>query len=224
MLVPVIMFAGGLAIAFFTGRYLNYARYQYLRNHYVSLIMSLAAAIDSKDAYSLGHTERVSRLTMKVADELRKKGKYNINKRFKESLQLAALLHDVGKVGIPDNILRKPGPLDDKEWKVIKKHPQLGANILEPIEVESELKQAVHHHQEHFDGTGYPAGLSADEIPLMSRIIMVVDAYDAMTSDRPYRPKRSPNEAAKEIKKFAGKQFDPDVVNAFLNALKKMEK
>ncbi len=216
LVIAFSMLAGALL-----SNYINRTKYENLRNHYVSMIMSLAAAIDSKDAYSLGHTERVSDLSMQIAEEMRKKGKRAVNRRFKDSLQLAALLHDIGKIGVPEKILRKPGPLTKDEWGEIKKHPDFGANIMGPLEDQKELKQAILHHQEHFDGSGYPEKLKAKDIPLMSRIIMLVDAYDAITSDRPYRKKRSIQEAAEEIRKNSGKQFDPEVVEAFLSLVRR---
>jgi len=177
--------------------------------------------MDSKDVYEAGHTERVTKLCMKVADKLKENGNINVTKRFKQCLTLAALLHDIGKIGIPEHILRKPGSLTKEEWEEIKQHPTLGANILEPLDEYKDLEKTVRHHQEHFNGMGYPDGLTAEEIPLMARIVMLVDAYDAMTSDRPYRDTKSPEEALEEIKGLKGAQFDPEVVEAFVGLMAK---
>lgn len=194
-------------------------RYNGMRNHYVSIIMALASAIDAKDPSTLGHTERVMDLSRGLAFELIRRG-YNIDL---ESLKLAALLHDIGKIGVSESILRKPGAPTAEEWKEIKKHPGIGANILEPLYDMKDIRDAVNYHQEHYNGCGYPRGLKTKDIPLMSRIIMVVDAYDAMTTDRVYRPKRSMDEALTELKINAGTQFDPEIVDAFSKVARSLE-
>jgi len=194
-------------------------KYDGMRNHYVSIIMALASAIDARDLSTLGHTERVMDLSKGLAIELNRRGyKIDLN-----SLKLAALLHDIGKIGVPESILRKPGAPTADEWKEIKKHPSIGANILEPLYEMKDIKDAVKYHQEHYDGLGYPRGLKAKDIPLMSRVIMVVDAYDAMTSDRVYRPRRSRDEALSELKANAGTQFDPEIVDAFSRVARSIE-
>ena len=194
-------------------------KYDGMRNHYVSIIMALASAIDARDLSTLGHTERVMDLSKGLAIELNRRGyKIDLN-----SLKLAALLHDIGKIGVPESILRKPGAPTADEWKEIKKHPSIGANILEPLYEMKDIKDAVKYHQEHYDGLGYPRGFKAKDIPLMSRVIMVVDAYDAMTSDRVYRPRRSRDEALSELKANAGTQFDPEIVDAFSRVARSIE-
>src|SRR3989338_2494574 len=143
------------------------------------------------------------------------------NHRFKEMLTIAALLHDIGKIGIPDEILRKPAKLTPKEAKKMSEHPMVGAIILQPIKGMEEVAIAVKAHHERFDGRGYPDGLRGTEIPLMTRIISVADTFDSMTTDRPYR-KRMPDAAAvQEIIQCSGSQFDPLVVEAFLRAYHK---
>jgi putative nucleotidyltransferase with HDIG domain len=195
-------------------------RYHNMRDHYVTIIMALASAIDARDPSTLGHTERVMDLSKGLALEMSRHG-YKIDL---EALKLAALLHDIGKIGVPEAILRKPGAPTPDEWKEIKKHPSIGANILEPLHDLKDIKDAVKYHQEHYNGLGYPRGLKAKDIPLMSRIIMVVDAYDAMTSDRVYRPRRSRDEAINELRANAGTQFDPEIVEVFSKVAKSIEK
>ena len=208
-----------LVVVIFYDRNQFKKRYDGMRNHYVSIIMALASAIDARDPSTLGHTERVMDLSKGLALELNRRG-YKLDL---DSLKLAALLHDVGKIGVPESILRKPGAPTAEEWKEIKKHPAIGANILEPLYDMKEVKDAIHYHQEHYNGLGYPRGLKAKDIPLMSRIVMVVDAYDAMTSDRVYRPRRSREEALAELKVNAGTQFDPEIVDAFTAVARSIE-
>jgi len=194
-------------------------KYDYIRSHYISIILALASAIDARDPSTLGHTERVMDLSKALAIELNRRG-YKIDL---DSLKLAALLHDIGKIGVPEAILRKPGAPTPNEWKEIKKHPGIGASILEPLYDLKDVTDAVKYHQEHYNGLGYPRGLKAKDIPLMSRIVMIVDAYDAITSDRVYRPKRSRDEALGELKANAGTQFDPELVDAFIEIAKRIE-
>jgi len=191
------------------------ARYSRMKNHYIELLTALASAIDARDPSAFGHTERVMEISKKLAVELNSRGQH-INL---EALELAALLHDVGKIGVPEHILRKPGPPTKDEWKEIKKHPAIGANILDPLEELKDVKEAIQHHQEHFNGLGYPNGLKAKAIPLISRVIMVADAYDAITSDRSYRAKKTKQEAIEEIRANSGTQFDPEIVDAFIKII-----
>jgi len=136
-------------------------------------------------------------------------------------IEKAAILHDIGKIGVADAVLAKPGPLDDTEWAEMRRHPELGCRMLQGIDFLRDAAEIVHSHHEHYDGSGYPRGLKGDKIPLGARIFAVVDAYDAMTSYRPYRKARPHRKAVEEIVRNSGIQFDPDVVRAFLEAEKR---
>ncbi|ABO48828.1 metal dependent phosphohydrolase [Desulforamulus reducens MI-1] len=182
----------------------------------LSLIRALSSALDARDPYTQGHSERVSKLALLIAREIQMSHKQQV------VLQRAALLHDVGKIGIRDNVLLEPGPLDEQRWQIMKSHPVIGAQIIQQIEPKSMMQQiydGVMYHQEKYDGTGYPSGLRGKEIPLVARIIAIADAYDAITSDRPYRKGKDAKEALEEIERCAGKHFDPQLVQAFLRAM-----
>ena len=173
-------------------------------------MMALARSVEEKDEATQGHCSRIERLALHTGERLGLSGDQLI------TLSYAAYLHDVGKVKVPDEILNKPSSLTDEEWKEMRKHPDYGAEMLKEKDFLREAAEIVRSHHERYDGTGYPRGLRGEEIPIEARIIAVVDAYDAMTSDRPYRPAMSKEEALEELKKNAGTQFDPRVVNAFL--------
>jgi HD-GYP domain-containing protein (c-di-GMP phosphodiesterase class II) len=172
----------------------------------------LVDAVTPKDHYTADHAVEVARLSWLVGKKL------GLNEEELEWLVHGALLHDVGKIGVADAILEKIGPLTDEEWKVVKRHPDVGARMIEPLESLSGALPVIRHHHERPDGSGYPDGLEGDEIPLVARIVAVVDAYDVMLR-RPYRPERygsksSPAEALKELRAEAGRQFDARVVEA----------
>ncbi|AEG58652.1 GAF and HD-GYP domain-containing protein [Desulforamulus ruminis] len=186
----------------------------------LSLIRALSSALDARDPYTRGHSERVSKLAMEIARGL------GLDYQQQVVLERAALLHDVGKIGIRDNVLLEAGPLSEEKWNIMKSHPEIGAQIIEQIEPKSlmdEVCEGVMHHQEKFDGTGYPLGLSGENIPLVARIITIADAFDAMTSDRPYRKGKSPREALKEIERCAGSHFDPFLVEVFLKVMRERD-
>ncbi|HET9509374.1 MAG TPA: diguanylate cyclase [Gaiellaceae bacterium] len=168
---------------------------------------SLARAVDARDAYTGSHSERVAELAARIAKRL------GVDAEHVELTRLAASLHDVGKLAIPEEILRKPGPLSETERLVLERHPQIGFRMLESLDVDPVADWVLHHH-ERWDGSGYPDGLPGDEIPLGARIIFVADAYDAMTSDRVYRDRFSGDEAIAELERCAGSQFDPEIVGA----------
>jgi putative nucleotidyltransferase with HDIG domain len=178
---------------------------------YDSTLRALSAALDVRDRELEGHSQRVARYMELMARELR------LAKVDLPTLRRGALLHDLGKIGMPDEILRKAGELESSEWTIMKRHPAYGARILAGIPFLSGAAEIVRHHHEHFDGSGYPDGLAGEEIPLGARIFALADAFDAMTSDRPYRKAMTLADALKEIERCSGGQFDPTIATAFLN-------
>ncbi|MCP4039607.1 MAG: response regulator [bacterium] len=188
---------------------------QELSTAYIQTIRALAEAIDAKDAYTRGHSERVAVYASRVARQM------NMRKELIERVYFAGLLHDVGKIGIPDAIITKPARLNREEYDEIKKHPEIGAKILEPVEFLRHIVPCVRHHHEWFDGcdSGYPLRLTGDQIPQPSRIILVADTVEAMTSDRPYRNALPLESVVRELHKYSGSQFDPACVDACLKLL-----
>ena len=188
---------------------------QELRTAYIQTIRALAEAIDAKDTYTRGHSERVAVYASRIARQI------GLHKDMIERVYFSGLLHDVGKIGIPDAIITKPDRLTHEEYIEIQKHPEIGAKILEPVEFLRHIVPCVRHHHEWFDGSasGYPMGLRGDQIPLPSRIILVADTVEAMTSDRPYRKALPLDTVVRELHKYSGSQFDPDCVEAFLYLL-----
>lgn len=191
----------------------SFELYTRMRKIYLETIRTLAATIDAKDPYTLGHSERVSHLAVDLAKKL------DFAETDIEYLEYAAILHDIGKIGIADSILGKKDRLTDEEYKKIKEHPVIGANIIDSIEFLKKCSKAVLHHHERYDGNGYPQGLKGEDIPKTARLLAVIDAYDAMNSDRPYRKKLSPENIVQELRDESGKQFDPVIVKAFLSLL-----
>ncbi len=190
---------------------------QELRTAYVQTIRALAEAVDAKDAYTRGHSERVGVYASKIARE------HGMKKDLIERVYIAGLLHDVGKIGVRDAIITKPDRLTAEEYAEIKRHPEIGAKILEPVEFLRSIVPCVRHHHEWFDGSdrGYPHRLRGDQIPLPSRVILVADTVEAMTSDRPYRKGLELEVVVRELHKFSGSQFDPTCVDAFLRVLER---
>ena len=179
-------------------------------------IESLAMALDERDQYTHGHARRVTNLSLILADRI------GLQYQDKYLLRLSGILHDIGKVGVPDRILLKPDRLSEDEFALIKKHPGQGVKILEPMmddENMSKIIQIIYHHHERYDGNGYPDGIGGENIPLLSRIISLADSYDAMTSDRPYRKGMPQDKAIDEIKKGKGSQFDPFLCGEFVALL-----
>jgi len=175
----------------------------------LSIIYALAATVDAKDHYTYGHSRKVSDYAVAVAEAL------GLPQDRIDTLRAAGLLHDIGKVGVPDSILNKKGPLTDEEWETVKAHPDLGVEILRHVIDLVNCLPAISYHHEHYDGKGYPRGLKGDSIPLEARILAIADAYDAMTSPRPYREQISPQQAINELKRCAGTQFDSELVDIF---------
>jgi len=173
------------------------------------MLDALVTAVDNKDRYTRRHSEDVMRYAIQIAREL------GLDKRSQRTIQVAALLHDVGKIGVPDRILRKPGALTDEEFEAIRQHPMMGAVIVGAVAGFEETLDAIRHHHERWDGAGYPFGLNGRDIPLTARIMAVADAYSAMTMDRPYRQGKRPEEAMLLLTQGAGSQWGPDCVAAF---------
>ncbi len=195
----------------------------YEREHkiFIHTAISLAAAIDARDPYTHGHTERVTQFALVIADELQDMPEAHTYKNFKETLHVASLLHDVGKIGVPDSILNKKSHLTKDEYERVKEHSVTGAAILYPIRELGDIAREVRAHHERYDGAGYPDGLKGEDIPFVARIISVADTFDAITSDRPYRQKKMVEIAVQIIKDNSGTQFDPIIVSAFLLAYRK---
>ncbi len=181
-----------------------------VKSSYASSVRALVQAIEEKDTYTRGHSERVAGIVVEVAREL------GLSEREIEYLRFGSILHDVGKIGIPESIVRSPKPLTEAEYKYIQKHPLKGVEILQPISFIQNHLYLIRSHHERWDGKGYPDGLAGHAIPLGAQIVAVADAFDAMTSSRPYRKGLPPKQAAREIRKGIGTQFSPQVAEAFL--------
>jgi putative nucleotidyltransferase with HDIG domain/PAS domain S-box-containing protein len=189
--------------------------YKKLKEVYHDLIIAFSNAMDAKSQWTRGHSERVTRYAISIAKEL------GLKEKDIETLKTAALLHDIGKIGTYDMILDKPDKLTDDEFSLVKKHTIKGEEILKPIKELEHILPVIRSHHEKVDGSGYPDGLKGDEIPLLARIIRVADAFDSMTSDRPYRPALAREYAISELKRCLGTHFDPKIVEAFLKVLEK---
>ncbi len=186
------------------------------RNLFLQTINVLGSTIEAKDSYTHGHTERVTEFSLAVARQMVKNGSARFNKSFFENLYIAGLLHDIGKIGIPEGVLNKPGKLTDKERMIMQEHPVKGAEIVEPLSLPQECYDGILYHHERFDGKGYPEGLEAQNVPILASIISVADAFDAMTSDRPYRKSLDKSIAIGEIKKCMNAQFNSLPAQALL--------
>ncbi len=182
-------------------------------NLFLHVVESLADAIDAKDNYTNGHSGRVADYSKEIAE------RYGYDQKRQEKIFMMGLLHDVGKIGVPDEVINKPGRLTEEEFAKIKKHPSIGGKILSNIREMPELASGAKWHHERFDGSGYPEGLSGDDIPEEARIIAVADAYDAMTSNRSYRGSLPQETVRREIEKGKGSQFDPKFADIMLEMI-----
>jgi putative nucleotidyltransferase with HDIG domain len=178
---------------------------------------SLATAIEKRDPYTGGHTKRVTSYSLAIAKYL------PLSLAERKCLRIASVLHDIGKIGIEDQILRKPERLSPEEFNTIKHHSDMGAEIIEHIRSLREIIPGVKYHHEQLNGSGYPHGLKGKDIPMIARIVSVADTYDAMTTDRPYRKALEKEVAVEELRKYAGTQFDKEVVEAFIQAYQRGE-
>ncbi len=177
----------------------------------------LAFTLEEKDPYTSGHSERVCYYSDFIGKRL------SFQPRERTELQIASYLHDIGKIGISNRFINKKGTLNSTDWAIIKQHSNKSIELLAPLKLSPNILSFIQHHHEHYDGTGYPDGLAGEEIPIGARIIAISDAYDSMTSNRPYRKPLSTEEAKHELTKCAGKQFDPKIVAIFLDVLKEIE-
>jgi HD-GYP domain-containing protein (c-di-GMP phosphodiesterase class II) len=184
---------------------------------YKSTIRALAATIDAKDPYTRGHSQRVTEYAVMAATAL------SLSQEEIETLEYGGILHDIGKIGVADNILNKTGSLNTEEWAIIRRHPLIGSNMLKDIPFLEKARNLILHHHERYDGHGYPHGLKGEDIPLGARILAVADAFDTMTTDRSYRDALGEKHAISELRRCAGTQFCPTVVESFISGLSTMD-
>ncbi len=201
----VLLFMAPLLVARFV-----FSKYLEAKQATVAMIEALARTIETRDKYTIGHSDRVSRYAVNLARHMQ------LSETQVDNIRVAGLLHDVGKIGISEKVLNKKGKLTKEEYEEIKKHPTLGYDIIKDNKLLAIYGSVVKHHHEHYNGWGYPDGLKGDDIPLEAAIVAVVDAYDAMTTDRPYRDAYSEEKALSILRDLAGEQFNPKVVRAFL--------
>ncbi len=191
----------------------NSRLYKNVQSAYMDTVAALANAIETRDPYTRGHTDRVKVLAQAIARRLG----WGVEQLF--DLWIGCTLHDIGKIGVPDHILNKPAPLTPEEFELMKRHPEIGATIIQDVPFLKPAVPYVYYHHERYDGKGYPTGLAGDKIPIEGRILAVVDTFDAVTSDRPYRTAGTWEDARKELQDCAGTQFDPNLVNIFIEVL-----
>jgi putative nucleotidyltransferase with HDIG domain len=204
----VILFFGPLLLA----RY-SFKLYIEMRNLYLSTIQALNKTVEAKDPYTSGHANRVEKFAVELAEA------YHLPFESVQNIKTASILHDIGKIGINDSILNKATRLSQEEFHEIMRHPSIGADIISKVDFLKDITTIVKHHHERFDGKGYPDGLHGDEIPIEAAILTIADSYDAMTSDRPYRKALTQEEAFEELKRNAGTQFHPQLVETFISIM-----
>ena len=195
----------------------NFELNKNIEETYYETLLTLARTVEAKDPYSGGHIERVSSYVEGVANKMK------LNEESKKILMGGAILHDLGKVGIQDDVLKKPGKYTPEEYEIMKQHAVIGENILRPLRSMAKLAQLVRHHHEHYDGTGYPDGLKGENIPLLSRILTIADIYDALITERPYKKAYSKTEAIKTLKGYKGNVLDSKLVDIFLDVVKDID-
>jgi HD-GYP domain-containing protein (c-di-GMP phosphodiesterase class II) len=195
----------------------NIGLFSSVQEAYLATVRALAAAVDAKDPYTRGHSDGVAEYAISIGQAM------NFAPEQMVALEMAAYLHDIGKIGISEDILLKPGKLTDVEMGQMRHHPLIGASILKPVAFPWPIAPIVRHHHEHYDGQGYPAGLRTEEIPVLARVLTVADSFEAMVADRPYRRGRSQQEAILELRRCSGTQFDPRIVDAFIEVLESSE-
>jgi putative two-component system response regulator len=182
------------------------------RRTFLSAIDSLVRTVEARDLYTSGHSQRVRHYALLLADRL------GLNRQLRGHLSLSAKLHDIGKLGVPEDVLHKPSRLSPEEWQVVREHPVIGERILKPIIRHPAILAAIRGHHERLDGKGYPDGLKGDDLPFLARIIAIADTFDALTSKRPYRDALPVSDALEELRAGIGTQFEPDLVRVFLEA------
>ena len=211
--IGMVLFLLPLVVARF-----SFKRYLDVRHMFLGTIRALALALEARDRYTYGHADRVARLSVEIGKSL------NLSDDELEQLEYAGILHDIGKIGVRDEILNKPGRYTPDEYEEMKRHPVIGARIVSGIESLDVVSLWIRHHHERFDGTGYPDGLRGEDIPLGSRILAVADAFDAMLYDRPYKAGRPLPEVIEELKRCSGTHFDPRIVQVVLNLMSNPER
>jgi putative nucleotidyltransferase with HDIG domain len=189
-----------------------------LRHEAKKAFENIAEMLAARDRYTYEHSKDVAELAAEIARKL------GLHEDQIEQIRSAAIIHDIGKIGVPDEILRKPGPLSADEWEVMKRHPDIGADLIKDLEMYTDIAEIVRHEHERWDGSGYPKGLKGEEIPLGARIVAAADIYNALTTDRPYRPAYSHEEAVRMLREMRGTTLDPRVTDALLDVLQEQEK
>lgn len=232
-IIGVLAIGNPLSHSFYTGNNLNIAQslanqaaiavknaylYQDLQKSFLDVVAALVKAVEARDKYTRGHSQRVTEYSLRIAEAL------GLSKEEMKIIRFCGLMHDIGKIGIGDSILHKPSALSSKEYEIIKGHSVMGEEIIQPVGFLKKGLPLIRHHHERYDGRGYPDGLQGKAIPLMARILALADSFDAMTLDRPYRKALSLQESIKELREESGTQFDPEIVEAFITLLSQEER